>query len=465
MINFRLKKAEQPPTELATPSGFEPATVALRVAEAIPATPGPTPGALAWPPGKPRVLLLQGPVGPFFRRLQRRLVAAGFDPRRVSFNPGDRLFAGREGTTRYTGTLDAWPARFAAMLREDRPDLVVLFGAERPLHAAARKVAREAGVPVLCLEEGYQRPGWVTAELDGNNAGSPVAGRIPPEHWLAPALDEAGAARPGFRQACFYAASYYGAQALLNTARESGYLHRSVRASECFFFARNVLRKIVYAARDALAIRTLVRRHAGRYAVVALQIPSDSQLGAAARGWTNERLVETALAALAATPEGRVERLVVKIHPLVRGHTGLNRFVRHRARALGVADRVEVLHCGSAGTVIRHSAGLVTINSTAGLSAIFHGVPLVAVGRALYAHPALARSDGRDAIEALFRGEARNPGPGLRQRYLAWIRERCLVPGDFYSGRGTATACDNLAVKVAEICLPLFGRNDGKPLT
>src|SRR3546814_3668112 len=60
------------------------------------------------------------------------------------------------------------------------------------------------------------------------------------------------------------------------------------------------------------------------------------------------------------------------------------------ACALGIADRVDVIDIGSLGLLTRHSAGMITINSTSGLSAIFHGVPLLVIGDALYANDKLA---------------------------------------------------------------------------
>lgn len=39
-----------------------------------------------------RILMLQGPVGPFFRKAQALLNDSGFDAWRVCFNAGDRLF-------------------------------------------------------------------------------------------------------------------------------------------------------------------------------------------------------------------------------------------------------------------------------------------------------------------------------------------------------------------------------------
>lgn len=52
-----------------------------------------------------RVLLLQGPVGPFFKRLAADLRGAGAQVHKVNFNAGDWLFYPR-GAIAYRGTMD-----------------------------------------------------------------------------------------------------------------------------------------------------------------------------------------------------------------------------------------------------------------------------------------------------------------------------------------------------------------------
>ena len=81
-----------------------------------------------------------------------------------------------------------------AAMRENGFDAVVLFGAERLLHRVAIECAEEMGIPVVCLEEGYIRPGYVTMELSGNNWRSPIAGQLPPEEFNArlPGIDPSG---------------------------------------------------------------------------------------------------------------------------------------------------------------------------------------------------------------------------------------------------------------------------------
>ena len=107
-----------------------------------------------------RVLLLQGPVGPFFARLQGYLEAAGVACWRVCFNAGDRHFAARRGRIDFSGSLGQWRDWLRACLEDGGFDAVVGFGCFRPQHVVARRLAEEAGLAFLSLEEGYLRSGF-----------------------------------------------------------------------------------------------------------------------------------------------------------------------------------------------------------------------------------------------------------------------------------------------------------------
>src|SRR3546814_15015681 len=88
-------------------------------------------------------------------------------------------------------------------------DLVILFGSGRPIHRVACKAAKAIGVRILSLEEGYIRPGYVTVEPDGNNADSPLAGRLPPEDFVEDRkAQEQAVDYDSFRIMAFYAAEF-----------------------------------------------------------------------------------------------------------------------------------------------------------------------------------------------------------------------------------------------------------------
>ena len=82
-----------------------------------------------------RVLMLQGPHGPFFRKLGAMLETAGAEVWRVGFNRGDEVFWGREGYLPYTGQPEDWPAACADHLDRLAITDLVLYGDARPIHA------------------------------------------------------------------------------------------------------------------------------------------------------------------------------------------------------------------------------------------------------------------------------------------------------------------------------------------
>ena len=397
-----------------------------------------------------RVLLLQGPVGPFFGHLQSYLENAGIDCCRICFNAGDRHFAGNGKRISFSGSLHEWSNWLRAQLRRGACDVMVGYGCFRPAHAAARALATEFGRPFLSLEEGYLRSGYVTAEYGGNNMASPLAGQLPPPGFTS----QSGQSDPNrfhaFARTCRYGAVYYTLRSLLSQNREQALYHRKIRTTrEPFLWARNAFRYWRRRAADFQTISHLLEHHDRRYFLGPLQVASHSQMSHAACGWTTDRLISDVLPSFArAAPPSC--RLVVKIHPLERGHTDARRTVRASAERLGLAGRVDVLETGSAGLLVRHAAGVITINSTTGFSAIFHGVPLLVVGKALYSHPALAScAHGEPDFDAFWTGGT-VADPELRRNYLDWIRHEALLRGDFYAPEGIALACAGILTRLQE---------------
>jgi capsular polysaccharide export protein len=389
-------------------------------------------------------------VGPFFAHLQRFLESAGIECRRVCFNAGDRHFAGRRGRMDFSGSPAQWRSWLRARLAYGRFDALVGFGCYRPQHVVARELAEEMGLPFLSLEEGYLRSGFITAEYGGNNACSPLAGRLPPPDFAADATKPvaSGSGSPSFSAMCRQGAAYYAARSLLSRPAERALFHREVSlVREPLLWARNALRYRQSRAGDFRAIEALLENHDRRYFVVPLQVAADAQMGKPALGWTADRLIGDVLTAFARqAPDGT--RLAFKVHPLERGHTAARRRAMAIATELGIAHRVDVLDTGSLGLLIRHAAGVITINSTAGFSAIAHGTPLLVVGEAIYGNPALATCAKGEPDFASFWSGGQAADPRLRQRYLDWIRQEALVEGDFYAAGGIDLACAGLLARL-----------------
>jgi capsular polysaccharide export protein len=383
------------------------------------------------------VLLLQGPVGPFFADLHQQLIALGHDVLRICFHAADTPRNPAHRHLRFAGDLADWRAHLHRLLGQGGFGIVILFGADRPLHRIARDVAHDYPVQVLCLEEGYIRPGFITVEEGGNNGASPIAGQLPDRILPLKDLPAPAAAPKAQWWMYFYAARYYLWRGLMARMAERALFHRQtplLRETLCWL--RNPVRRWMTRRHSRRLIAQLAQEWRGRFYLVALQVTGDANLIQHGQGWTNAYLIDHAIASFARSAPPAT-RLVFKVHPMDRGHSDPSAAIRRRAAQCGVAGRVDILLSGTMGQVLRHAAGLITINSTSGLSAIFHGVPLLALGRAIYSHPALARVDGD--MDAFWR-DAPVASPGLRAQYLGFLRRQCLQPGDFYHPAGRAIA-------------------------
>lgn len=396
------------------------------------------------------VLLLQGPVGPYFGKLQRFLNFMGRDTWRVKFHLADNLHGHSEKSLPFRGGAADWNTWLAGILASKAFDTIILFGAQRPAHVIARDLAKDFDVRVICLEEGYIRPGLITVEWDGNNASSPLAGRLPTHQPIV--LDEIQP-QPAYQnllRMVLYAAQHYTVRGLTTYGKQRELFHRKTPLlQEAWFWLRNISRRIFRGERNFATIQQLLEHADGQYFLVPLQVNADTNMVQFSEGWSSIRLIMESLQSFTSSAPQHVQ-LVFKIHPMERGHNNLTDLIEKTAATFGIADRVKVIETGSMGLLTRHAAGMITINSTSGLSAIFHGVPLLVLGRAIYRHPALAHCgvDGRDFDQ--FWTSSHVAPKDFRKGYLAWLKQNALKPGDFYHLEGMDAACQAVLNKLRE---------------
>src|SRR5690606_16043873 len=118
---------------------------------------------------------------------------------------------------------------------------------------------------------------------------------------------------------------------------------------------------------------------------------------------------------------------VVNEHPLDNGLRPWRQRVAERAAARGLGSRVVILAQGRAEDLLPRLAGVVTINSTVGLSAILAGVPVKVLGRAIYDLPGLGHPGHLDR----FWRAPRRPDPAVANAFERFLRHRYHVPGTF----------------------------------
>ena len=378
-----------------------------------------------------RVLLLQGPMGPFFWRLRQDLEAAGATVSKINFCGGDALFYPRDAVS-YAGADSDWPAFLRRHLEAHRIDTVLLFGDCRPLHVAAGRVARAMGIGVYVFEEGYLRPDFITIERGGcnNHSSLPrdpnVYRRFRPDPELR---KKAQRVRHVFRWATVYASLYCIAMALLARRYPHYRHHRTLQPwHEIASWTKSIVRKQFYRWKERGVLRHLNRSHAGNYFLVPLQVQGDAQISVHSRFASVPEFIETVIASFAAhAPEKRL--LVIKHHPLDRGYSDYRHLIAELAERHGVAQRLLYVHDLHLPLLLRRACGTVVVNSTVGLSSVHHGTPVCALGDAPYKMPGLTYQGSLDTFWA-------NPGKTdapLYRNFRAWLRAHNQANGNFYT--------------------------------
>lgn len=333
---------------------------------------------------KRRALLLQGPVGPFFGHLQDALDRDGWNTLRILFNFGDQSYHGAGDEMIYSGRMADWPGWIASFLADFRPEAILAFGDQRAIHVAASAAAREANIPFVSFEEGYLRPDYITMELRGNNANSPL------RRWRGDGAEPVDPPAPtpmphnGFATTARQAAAYFTALRL-GMLRYPYYRHHRTRGllTESLMWARNFARKRRYVTTNLRRIHWIVEALDARYFVVALQVHDDLQLCHHGAGWTVEKLIFSTIASFARGAHGD-HHLVIKGHPLDRGHGAAREMTRKISRLCSVEARVHFVDDGSLGLLTRHCRGMVTVNSTSAMVAFAHSKPVFAAGESFY---------------------------------------------------------------------------------
>ena len=401
-----------------------------------------------------RFLFLQGVISPFFARLADYLRAEGHTVGRVNFCAGDMLDWGRRPAWCYRGKPSDLRPYFEELVAEQDFTDLVLFGDQRPVHRPAIELARERGVRVYVFEEGYVRPNWITLERDGVNANSAlprdpdwyraVARRLP-DYGEGIAVRSRLSARAA-RDLLHHLAN--AANPLLFPRYRTHRPHNA--AIEYAGWIRRFARLPLHRRCDAALIRRLVSDRQ-RFCLVPLQLNSDVQIRTHSSFAGMPAMIEMVMKSFAGAAPADTA-LVIKNHPLDTGLIAYDALIARLQVQFGLQGRVHYLETGHLPTLLEHASGVVTVNSTTGLSALVHGRPTLALGKAIYDLPGLTDQSGLDN----FWQSGEPPDATLLRAFRNTVIHMTQVNGGFYEARAIALAVQG-AQRLLNVLSPIEG--------
>lgn len=340
-------------------------------------------------------LFVGAPFGPFSKGLGEALRNEGARCTRILLNAGDLMDWGRRHARVYRGRLSGWPAWLGGYLSREAVTDLIVYGDSNPYCVAAMERARRAGVKIHVFEQGYFRPNWITLERDGVNGSSSLPRDPKFFRQMAKLIPETAHAEVGriarmavARIALYHTWAYLGALAFPNFR----FTYQDSPLRQAGGHIRRYLTQRTEARRSRAVLAQLQRDQKATFLAI-LQRPGDSQLLKHSSIKSVAAFIDMVVASFAAeAPCGA--RLVFKCHPLDPGLEDHRQTIMRRATALGVADRVFYVDGGYLPDMARTSAGLISVNSTAGLVGIEHGCPTLVLGSATYDMPGLTHQSG-----------------------------------------------------------------------
>lgn len=376
-----------------------------------------------------RVLMLQGPLGPFFKRLARDLTQAGAQVSKIDFNGGDWLFSPK-GSIAFRGTLEEWPAFFEQVLTAHKIDMVLMFGDCRQMHRVAHELASRRGLEIGVFEEGYVRPDYITMERFGVNGHSQIP-RAPEFYRNTPKAHAPQTINVGntFWYAAWWAIVYYLASALLWPLFRHYEHHRPLTVREAWPWLRGAWRKFFFARKEKGIQEQLASTLAGQFFLVPLQVHNDAQMSAHSEFDSVAAFIDAVIFSFAQHAPTDTH-LVLKQHPMDRGYHDRSQLIADLVGLYGVRDRVRYIHDQHLPTLLEHARGVVLVNSTVGLSTLDHGTPLMVCGEAIYDMPGLTYQGTLDQFWE--RAGSHRMDVELYQRFRNYLIANTQLNGSFY---------------------------------
>lgn len=375
------------------------------------------------------ILLLQGPMGPFFDRLANDLESSGNNVYKINFNAGDSFFYNNGNNINYTDTIHDWPKYLKRKIKKLKIDAIYLFGNERPYHKIAHKISREQAIDVFVFEEGYLRPHYITLEKDGVNGHSSI-----PRNPLAYSgtnenKEETPVPVPySFAHTALYAMIYYAASWYKRNNFPHYIHHRNFHLYyEAAIWIRAGYRKLYYRLLEAGLLRKLTKEYSKKYFLIPLQVHNDAQI----KTWSSSPSVAAFIRRVISSfskhaPSDNI--LVIKHHPLDRGYTDYTNIIKRLANKYGCEERVIYIHDLKLPPLLDHAKGTVLLNSTVGISSILHGAPVKTFGHSVYDIEGLTFQGSMNEFW-LDQGEIDNK---LNRRYRNFLIEKNQINGNFY---------------------------------
>lgn len=351
-----------------------------------------------------KILIVQGDWEGGMSRLALDLKDAGHEVGKVFFCAPDVVYKFRRVRTHlYRKPLEEFDEWLRELVRTAGYDTFFLYNHYRPYNQIAWNLAEELDLECQVFELGLIRPNCVTV----------FNRRTMPLPTLAKAWEKllAGSEAPASFETppelCQVSTPAKLVSFCTNffLSRVTSPLfpnfvdQRDMKLWKHFKHGLIHLWRFVERSRDSELDPLFAGELSGSYYVVPLQVHSDTQITRCSDFKSIEQFIKRVVNSFEKHAP-RETTLVFKVHPMDRGYKDYSDLIAGLNHRLG-GNRLMYVDRVHLPTLLVNSRGLVNINSSVGISALVHHVPVITLGKAVYDLPELTYQNGLEAFWTL----------------------------------------------------------------
>lgn len=384
------------------------------------------------------ILLLQGPMGCFFLQFNQWLSKYQKTVYKINFNGGDEYYypESNANTFAFTDKMENFHSFLHNFIEKNNIDSIICFGDTRSMHKIAKQVSLEKNLHFWAMEEGYFRPHFITIEKDGCNYFSPIPldadfFQEAFKHLKEKTYRQSNGVRGAFLKGRVKG-FFYLWHLTKNRSKYPHYQHhRNYRAWQSVYLTLKGEMRLLfkYRIKDKLLMKKIIHNQIRNFYILPLQLCDDAQISIHSDFASVEEFLIFVLQSFAnyAPPD---LNLMVKHHPwdiYLSDYTKqLNDFIKKNPHCKG---RIFYIHEMPLPVLLRKGKAMVVMNSTSGVSALLHGMPVKVLGRANYDVTGLTDQNSL----ANFWHNPMKPDAELFNAFRQYHMNVTQVAGNFYS--------------------------------
>jgi len=197
---------------------------------------------------------------------------------------------------------------------------------------------------------------------------------------------------------------------------------------------KSVWRKGYFFLKERGIFNRLMGPYSKRFFLVPLQVHYDSQIHVHSNFESVTKFICEIIEsfALHAPPE---TILVFKHHPMDRGYIDYTKFIRSKIKKHNLHERCFYIHDQHLPELLKNALGVLVVNSTVGISALYHRAAVKVCGNAIYDIEGLTF---QGSIEQFWQESFKfRQNPKLFERFLNYLIKHIQLNGSFYKRLST----------------------------